>query len=196
MQQDNLENQEDILRLCIQGNSLAWASLVRAYAPLVYSVIKQKAACSSDVIARDEIEDVFQQTFVNIWRRKSLDKIKNARSIPAYLAVIAQNTYLDFLRQRIRHNRLHDKYIDNSPLIDERNPMQQSHDRHMEEVATKLIKDMPFKEQRIITLNILYGLTHSQIAKLMDMPVSTISCVAARVKKSIKQKLKEQGYEY
>jgi RNA polymerase sigma-70 factor, ECF subfamily len=195
MQEETLKDQEAVLRLCAEGDNHAWSRLVEFFAPLVYRAIRQKASPGFVSIGSNDIEDIFQQTFANIWRRKSLNKITNARSIPAYITAIAQNTALDFLRHKTRQQRLQEKCADDSLSLDEKNPRKESHDRQLQDAVGRLIAGLPEKEQKVIRLEVFYGLKHREIAYMMDMPVNTISTIIARIKKSFKEKLKQAGYE-
>jgi RNA polymerase sigma-70 factor, ECF subfamily len=195
MQEETLKDLEAILRLCAEGDNRAWARLVELFAPLVYRAIRQKASLCLALIGSNDIEDIFQQTFANIWRRKSLNKITNARSIPAYLTVIAQNTALDFLRNKTSQDRIQEKCANGSLFLDEKNPRNESHDRQLQEAVGSLIANLSEREQQVIRLEVFYGLKHREIAYMMDMPVNTISTIIARIKKSFREKLKQAGYE-
>jgi RNA polymerase sigma-70 factor, ECF subfamily len=195
MQKETLKDHEVILRLCAEGDNHAWARLVELFAPLVYRAIRQKAMVCPASIGSNDIEDIFQQTFTNIWRRKSLNKITNARSIPAYLTAIAQNTALDFLRHKTSQRMLQKKCVNDSLFLDEKNPRKESYDRQLQEAVGRLIGNLSEKEQQVIRLEIFYGLKHREIAHMMDMPVNTISTIIARIKKAFREKLEQEGYE-
>jgi RNA polymerase sigma-70 factor, ECF subfamily len=192
MQDENIKDQQELLARCIDGDNRAWTIFVRRFAPLVYRAIRQRAAISAHSIRSHEIDDIFQQTFTNIWQRKSLAKVMDMKSLPAYLAVSAHNTALDFLRSKTSQEQRNRLYADNSVLADNAQPLQEGWGRGMDERVDRCLQDLPVKERRIITLELFYNLKHREIACIMDMPLNTVSTIIARIKKTLKNRLKEE----
>ena len=193
---ENIKDHEALLKLCAAGDNDAWAGLVRAFSPLVYRVIRQKAVLSFISLADSDIDEIFQQTFTNIWRKNSINRIASAKSIPAYLTVIAQNTAIDFFRKNISQHQIKEKFsADTLSSVCEKNPRDETHEREIGRVIDNFIDRLTIKENRIITLELVHDLKHREIAHLMDMPVNTVSTIIARLKHALRDKLKEKGYD-
>ncbi|GEM_PF-1023308 len=193
---ENIKDHEALLKLCADGDNDAWAGLVKAFSPLVYRVIRQKAVLSFISLADSDIDEIFQQTFTNIWCKNSINRIASAKSIPAYLTVIAQNTAIDFFRKNISQHQIKEKFsADTLSSVCEKTPRDETHDRQMSGVIDNFINRLTIKENRIITLELVHDLKHREIAHLMDMPVNTVSTIIARLKHALKEKLKEKGYD-
>jgi len=196
MFEEDIKDHQALLKLCADGDNDAWACLVKVFSPLVYRVIRQKAVLSFISLADSDIDEIFQQTFTNIWRKNSLSRIANAKSIPAYLTVIAQNAAIDFFRKNISQHEIKEKFsVDTLSSVCEKNPRDETHDREISKVIDNFINSLTIKENRVITLELVHDLKHREIAHLMDMPVNTVSTIIARLKHALKEKLKEKGYD-
>jgi len=196
MLEEDIKDHQALLKLCADGDNDAWACLVKVFSPLVYRVIRQKAVLSFISLADSDIDEIFQQTFTNIWRKNSLSRIANAKSIPAYLTVIAQNAAIDFFRKNISQHEIKEKFsVDTLSSVCEKNPRDETHDREISKVIDNFINSLTIKENRVITLELVHDLKHREIAHLMDMPVNTVSTIIARLKHALKEKLKEKGYD-
>lgn len=196
MLEEDIKDHQALLKLCADGDNDAWACLVKVFSPLIYRVIRQRAVLSFISLADSDIDEIFQQTFTNIWRKNSINRIANAKSIPAYLTVIAQNTSIDFFRKNISQHEIKEKFsADTLSSVCEKNPRDETHDREISRVIDNFIKSLTIKENRIITLELIHDLKHREIAHLMDMPVNTVSTIIARLKHALKEKLKEKGYD-
>jgi RNA polymerase sigma-70 factor, ECF subfamily len=186
-------NHEALLRGCADGDEKAWEGLVRVFSPLVYKVVRQKALLCLISLPQNDIDEIIHQTFTNIWRRKSLSRLTSAKSIPAYLTVIAQNTAIDFFRNNIRQNNVKKKYSVDAKY--EKTPRDESLQKEMSSIVDDFIAGLTFKERQIIMSELVYELKHREIAYLMDIPVNTVSTIVSRLKNLLKEKLRERGYD-
>jgi RNA polymerase sigma-70 factor, ECF subfamily len=189
----NIKDPDALLKMCADGDDKAWEGLVKAFSPLVYRTIRQKAFSNFNSIAQSDIEEIFQQTFTNIWRKKSLNRISSAKSIPAYLTVIAQNTTMDFFRKNISQKKIKETCASDTTY--KKTPRDESHQRQISSDIDDFINGLTVKEREIITCELVYELKHREIAHLMNMPLNTVSTIIARLKHALKERLKEKGYD-
>jgi len=191
-----IESDEELLGLCIDGNERAWACLVHRFSGLVCKAIRYKANKHVFCINQNDLDEISQQTFAHIWCNNALHKIDNPRSIPAYITIIAQNITADFLRKRRRGSldRTADTGYQNHS-IESNSPREEAHNRQLSGTIDNLIEELTLKEKRVITLDLKYDLKHREIALIMDMPVNTVSTIIFRIKKLLRQKLEERGYD-
>jgi len=83
---------QQLIAQMLKNDQAATAALVKRYLNLVYHI------CRHYVPDRDEAEDVVQDTFVKVW--KNLKKYQPEKSFKAWLAEIAKNTALDWLKKK------------------------------------------------------------------------------------------------
>jgi RNA polymerase sigma-70 factor, ECF subfamily len=193
MPDGNIKDPDALLKMCAEGDDNAWEGLVKAFSPLVYRTIRQKAFLNFTPIAQSDIDEIFQQTFTNIWRKKSLNRISSAKSIPAYLTVIAQNTAMDFFRKKISQKKIKETCPFDTTY--KKTPRDESHQRQISSDIDDFINGLTVKEREIITCELVYELKHREIAHLMNMPLNTVSTIVARLKHALKERLKEKGYD-
>ena len=186
----------EFLRLCVIGDEEAWASLVQRFSGVVRRAIRFKISRFFLNIHQNDLDEMYQQTFAHIWCNSVLSKITNPRSIPAYLTIVAQNVAIDFLRRQKKHNRFNEKSIDcqNIDLAVDTS-RSEIDSRQLNSAICELVKDLTLKEERIITLDLLYELKHREIAHIMDMSINSVSTIIFRVKEILKNRLKKRGYD-
>lgn len=71
-----------LVRACLEGANGAWESLVRAYAPLVYSIARRHG------LTQHEAEDVSQSVFTSLLQ--SLPSLRDGQSLAKWLIVVAK----------------------------------------------------------------------------------------------------------
>jgi RNA polymerase sigma factor (sigma-70 family) len=89
-----------LVRACLDGDQLAWATLVERYGRLVYSVARR---CG---LGSDDADDVFQVVFTNLFRR--LGGLRDEARLSSWLITTA---YRESWRTA-RANRPHDDLAD------------------------------------------------------------------------------------
>lgn len=181
--------------LCSRGDEKAWAHFVEEFSPLIRWAIKAKISRSFDFVDESDINDIFQQTFTHIWLNNRLATLQKPGSISAYLTIIAQNLTIDFFRKKRRFLRVKAQGLAEKGLCAANNPRTESYNRQIERDVKEEISDLPIKERRIMELDIFYDLKHREISEMMEISINTVSTIIARVKESLKEKLKERGYD-
>jgi RNA polymerase sigma-70 factor (ECF subfamily) len=187
---------EEFLRLCVIGDEEAWACLVQKFSRVIRRAIRSKTLRFFSNINQNDLDEIFQQTFAHIWCNNVLSRITDPRSIPAYLTIVAQNVATDFLRKQKRYNRFNKNSLDYQGVdLATDTPRAEIYSRQLNNTIEELVKDFTLKEERIITLDLLYDLKHREIAHIMDMPVNSVSTIIFRLKKLLKERLKKRGYD-
>ena len=143
-------------------NQQAMADLFDRYSGLVYSVALRVVGDTG------QAEDIMQEIFFQLW--KSPDTFSQSRgSLPAWLAVVARNRAVDFLRRRKPSDPVEDVVLaSNTNLASEveRNTI-------MERVRGAL-SGLPSEQQRSVELAFFEGLSHSEIAARTGDPLGTV----------------------
>ncbi|MFC1699629.1 RNA polymerase sigma factor [Candidatus Omnitrophota bacterium] len=187
------ENDADLVEQCLGRNRRAWQRFVEKFGSLVFWAIKDTLQRKGFEFNRQDIEEVFQDVFVLLWEKGKLEQIKNRNQISAWLAMVAANRTLNYLRKK-RVNHINIESQDQGSLAGNSDI---NHDLEAAESQTLLAQAFSSLEPKeIITLKLSYffNKTHQEIAEILKMPTNSISSIVRRSKDKLKQSLTEQGF--
>ncbi|MEG0778511.1 MAG: RNA polymerase sigma factor [Oscillospiraceae bacterium] len=159
------------------GDKPALAALYEATRAAVYgfalSIVKNEC----------DAEDVLQEAYVKIW---SSSGSYNAQGKPmAWILTITKNLARSTLRERAKTADIpeEDWQMFYAPTTGT-----SSEDRIVLQAAMSVLKD---EERQIITLHAISGLKHMEIARLLNLPLSTVLSKYSRARKKLETALKE-----
>lgn len=150
------------------GHTDGLTSLYDRHGRLVYSLAVR--------IVRDagDAEDVTQEVFVQAWQQA--DRFDTARgSVVAWLLTVARTRAIDLLRRR----RVRPQATDDPLIVIEIPGDVPGQDRQLETVerarAVRAALDgLPLMQRLAIELAFFDGLTHSEIAEQLEVPLGTV----------------------
>ena len=119
-------------------------------------------------------EDVVQEAFLSLWRgAASYDPLRG--SVRTWVLGIVHHRAIDALRRGMVQDRgrVSDEGIDEQLEAAERTDLEVGRRDEAREVRAAL-EDLPPEQSRVIELAYYGGLTHSEIAAMLDTPVGTI----------------------
>jgi len=151
---------------------------------LVRSIMKMS-------VEPQDVDDILQETFIRVLHSDAKQKIKSPKG---YLFVVSRNLVLKQLMQQSKkiHSELDEALLEE----DEENTVEQELYQKLKfERFSKVLNALPEKNRRAILLRKLYCLSHKEIAKKMDVSVSSVEKYIATGLKQCKQSLCAQGYE-
>ncbi|MCQ9205671.1 MAG: sigma-70 family RNA polymerase sigma factor [Omnitrophica bacterium] len=183
-------NEIKLIDRCLKKDKKAWDLFVQQYSKLIYWAIRKRSAASSFELSQDDINCIFQQVFLSILEGNKLLQLKDGKAIAGWLTIIAFNKTVDFMRRRIRDNK---RLIPDMPILSSSNFEQELFHRDLLNVISNIIDTLPSKEKIVISLNLLKGRTHKEIAGIINIPVNTVSTIIARTKEKLKKELVKQG---
>ena len=153
------DHNDSILARIAAGEDGSFELLIEKYGNLVWSIGKKFLYRQSDV------EDAVQEVFIAIW--KSADKFdaSKAKEI-TFVSMIARRRFID-----------HHKNLES---IDEDNSGHQLYKESILNESTDLqliqnaIKNLDIDDQELLKLSIYQGYSHSEISKLLNLPLGTV----------------------
>ena len=158
------DNTDSILKLIAKGEDRAFNLLIEKYGNLVWSIGRKFLYKESDV------EDAVQEVFIAIW--KAAEKFDHTKaSEVAFISMIARRRFIDYLRKVSKHRNLQSIDEDNGQELFKESILNESTD-------LQLIKDaigtLEIEDQELLKLSIYQGYSHSEIAKLLNIPLGTV----------------------
>ena len=150
---------EELFKEIKQGNNQIMQDLYEQYKSLVYGV------AFSILKNKEDSEDIVQTVFLKIFR---LEKEKfPTKNVATWIYSVTKNETLNFLK-----NKKEEFNIDELYYIANEN-------KELNEIIeidsyNKIIVKLPIKEQEIISLKILSGLSFKEISMILDLPIGTV----------------------
>ena len=132
-----------------------------------------------------DAEDVVQEAFVRIWKKKEdWPKWDNYEAISM---TVVKNLCYD--KKRSKHNRVnslpdHFDQVDTAPTPDEKASSSDLFGKIQE-----LMKDLSESQQQIIQLRDIEGLQYKEIAQILDLSMSQVKVNLHRARLILKEKL-------
>jgi len=142
--------------------------------------------------SKADVEDIFQEVFLTILQGDKLLQLKNTKFLPGWLSMVASNKTIDFMRQKVRWRQ---NLVFERPAFGDCDFKQELFNRDTLAITKKIIDALSNREKIIISLNLLEGRTHKEVADITGIPVNTVSTLVARTKKKLKIELEKRGIE-
>ena len=140
------------------GDRTAFSDLYLNYRKLVFSV------AMSIINNYDSANDITQNVFLKLY---ILDKDKfPASSELSWLYTVAKNESLVFMRRKPK-----EVSIEGYEEVPDQDVFQEVISK---DTYYSLVKNLPQEQREIVTLKVLGGLTHREIAAILKMPIGTV----------------------
>ncbi|AFZ03192.1 sigma-70 family RNA polymerase sigma factor [Calothrix sp. PCC 6303] len=149
------------------GDAAALSVLFNRHGRLVYGLALKILANPQ------EAEDLTQEIFLTLWRKASTNP--DCRFFVRYLITITRSRAIDKLRDRTRQLKLVEKVgkmsNDKTP---EPTPVEQASFTERSQRVNHALSELPEKQRQVIELAYNQGLSQSEIAKQLDIPLGTV----------------------
>jgi RNA polymerase sigma-70 factor, ECF subfamily len=157
----------DLLRrVAERGDVEAFRSLFQAYAPRVKSYMMRQGADAGTA------EDLAQETLLAVWRKASLYS-GDKGSAATWIFTIARNLRIDRLRRETPWQELPVGYEETEAACD---PLPDAA-AAAGEVRSRIenaLAALPGEQHEVVTLAFIEGLSHSEIAERLGIPMGTV----------------------
>jgi len=143
----------------------AFADIFLHFAPRVKSYML-RLGCVDEMA-----EELAQQTLLQVWRKAQLyDPNKAAAS--TWIFRIARNIRIDVLRKQ---KLFFDVGFDLASIEDEQEDAEVKISREQKNQSVALaLTDLPLNQAHVIRMSFYEGLSHSEIAKQLEIPIGTV----------------------
>lgn len=161
------------------GNPEAFRHLVNTYHK------KMCAYAFTLCHSEDQAEDIVQNVFIKLWKKRH--KLQNIRRLSSFLYKSVYNEFIDQYRQTKKVMSLEKKHIETLSLVLE----EESNDTMDRLVKTvgKAIEGLPPKCKRTFLLSSKEGLTNIEIAEYLNVSVKTVEAHMTKAYKILKAKI-------
>src|SRR6267142_3663648 len=164
----------DLVRRAQKGDLEAYDELIKRYQERIYATVYHMTSNHED--ANDLAQDAFIKAF------QALKSFKGGSSFYTWLYRIAVNKTINFLKQR--KNRQHmslndiDFQAEHDPdlvaLISDKTPRRDAGLTELQEKLNTALQKLSDSHRLVVTLHDVQGLSHEEIAKIMDCNIGTV----------------------
>jgi RNA polymerase sigma-70 factor (ECF subfamily) len=120
------------------------------------------------VASRPDAEDIVQELFLHLWRRRK--SIEITGSVSGYLYKMARNMTLNHIRRETGYKMLLER-METAPHYEEVSPME-AHEFRM--ALHDCMNRLPARSRKILLLDRLKGLKQKEIAEKLNIAVKTV----------------------
>jgi RNA polymerase sigma-70 factor (ECF subfamily) len=159
---------EELMQLVYRGNADAFEVIYDRHADAAFSLAMRM--CRQRSLA----EDVVQESFLSLWRSGARYDRKRG-SVRTWTLGIVHNRAIDALRRKTVRDRgvVSDEGIEERIPARERTELEFARRDEARELRDAL-EGLPEEQSRVIELAYFGGMTHIEIAAMLDQPVGTI----------------------
>jgi RNA polymerase sigma-70 factor (ECF subfamily) len=170
-----------ILQRIARGESTAVDECLETYGKIVWSIALK---CTN---TREDAEDLVQEIFIDIWKNAAqFDASKSPESM--FVRLIAKRRLIDTLRRSYRRPAI--SFEENALDLQ----ASDAHNRLQTSIETKCIikalNKLSRQEMQAIKMSIYKGMSHSEIAGIIGLPVGTVK---THIRRGIKKVRKSMG---
>lgn len=153
-------------RIASDRSEAAFRKLFEEFGPRIRSYMMRQGADSTLA------EELAQETLLNVWRKAALYSPEKG-SPSTWIFTIARNLRIDRLRREMPWQELTDQHAASIPS-EETAPDVQASERQRQSRVRAVLKELPPDQLEVVTLAFIDGLSHSEIAKRLALPLGTV----------------------
>jgi len=156
------------------GDLSAYDELVRRYQERIYATLYHMTSNHEDA------NDLAQEAFIKAFQ--ALKSFKGGSSFYTWVYRIAVNKTINFLKQRKNKSQMSlddlDFNAEHDPdlvaLISEKTPRREANLAELQEKLNAAMQKLSEPHRLVVTLHDVQGLSHEEIAKIMDCNIGTV----------------------
>jgi RNA polymerase sigma-70 factor (ECF subfamily) len=157
---------EDLLRrVAERTDPAAFRELYEAYGPRIKAYMMRKGADAGTA------EDLAQETLLTVWRKAAL-YAGDKGSITTWVFTIARNLRIDRLRREVPWQELPEWRA--AEPSEEAAPDEALAEKQRQARVQSALAELPSDQREVVALAYLEGLSHSEIATKLALPLGTV----------------------
>lgn len=152
-------------RISERSDTDAFRELYGVYGPRVKSYMMRQG------VEQQVAEDLAQETLLTVWRKAALYSGEKG-SATTWIFTIARNLRIDRIRRETPFQSLPDAYAEEASP--DPSPEAAASTGEIEVRVRAALAELPADQREIVTLAYIEGLSHSEIAQQLELPLGTV----------------------
>lgn len=182
-----MENNKE-LKDFIRKNKLNIESLINEYYSYIYIIVKNSV---SVVITDEDIEEIISDVFLALW--KNHKKLRKNTDIKPYLIGIAKN----IIKNKYRSTKLNYSISDYEEQLISNDDLEiLAEEKEQNKIIIDTLKSMKEDEYKIFMMFYYKSKKIKEIATELNISESNVKVKLHRIRKIVKENLKNGGYSY
>lgn len=158
---------EDLMFLSGGGDTQAFATLYDRHGRAVYSLAYRMMG------ERQAAEDLAQEAFLEVWRAAKSYRAERG-SVRTWILSIVHHRGVDQLRSAARRRQIGDKVQAVTPVSQPSEAFTETWHNSQREQVREALRMLPPEQLKVLELAYFSGYTHTEIAKLLELPLGTV----------------------
>lgn len=161
------EEQKLVLKLTEKGlvGRSAFVEIYNKYAPGVYRTGMKHLQ------SHDLAEDLVQEIFSELWNNR--DNFTHVQDLKRYLYVMAKNEAFKQFKKLASAEKIYEEFEERKEIGDSEKEGDSITDEYQH--LLKTIDELPPRQKEVFELAKLHGLSHDEIAKILDISPKTVN---------------------
>jgi len=167
-----------------KGDKLALEEFYDTYSPMLLAI------CMRYTAIREDAEDVMHESLIKIL--KGLEKFnpRFSGSFEVWIRRITVNTSINFLRERMKAQRLNGRATNDEFIVEEEGSDQSSFPEQLEpEAVIRLIGDLPDGYRTVLNLYVFENYSHKEIATELGISENTSKSQLSKARAMLRKKV-------
>jgi len=189
------EEENELVKNCIDGNQVAWNKLVDIYGPRVYTAIRYFMRSYRESMP-SEAKNVYQELFLDLCNDnfRKLKTYQGDGKFAKWLLTVARRRTLTYIRNALRYKRVPAKLKETEildlgrPLFESGNAYDSSEAR---DAVLQALEKIDEKSRLLIVLFYFEDMSYEDIAKLLDISKTSITSLMRKAREEIEKILEE-----
>ncbi|MEQ1718815.1 MAG: sigma-70 family RNA polymerase sigma factor [Hyphomicrobium sp.] len=156
---------EFLHRVAAKGDAQAFRELFEIYAPRVKAYMMRQGADATTA------EELAQETLLTVWRKAGLYSDERG-SATTWIFTIARNLRIDRLRKEMTWVELPEGR--NEEASDDPSPAEHMEAKERRRRVQTALAELPADQHEVVALSYVEGLSHSEIAERLKLPLGTV----------------------
>lgn len=169
------------------GSKQALGVLYDRYGSLVYTVALKILKQPTDA------EDLTQEIFLNVWKQDKFDP--NRANLSTYLCVMTRSRALNRLASQGSYQRSLQRLEWLTTDRTQPTPLENAALSEQQETVQQALAQLSDQQRQILEMNFYQGLSHSQIAQQLEIPLGTVKTKARKGLLELRQQLGDAVHE-
>lgn len=163
--------------------SSALGILYDRYGSLVYGLALRVLKNSQ------EAEDLTQEIFLNLWHKGNYNPARG--SLSSYLTILTRSRAIDKLRSRNTSLKFLERWSQNMTTQTSYTPYEQAALQERSQYVRDALVQLPENHRQVLEMSYYEGLSQSEIAKKLDIPLGTVKTWARQGLLKLRQPLQK-----